>query len=288
MPEQNPKPAGTPRPQSAPRKSAPAGKTALGKPAAGKHSPADDSEYQFLPVECPKCHFEGKVKISRLDRTFTCKQCKKVFHVTLDGTVSGERPHETVVDPAEFVTEEPQGPVTKWLESLPRAWQLGLLGLSVLLLAYGVSVLMEPAKPLPGELEDRAAFAGKALARGEWKQLKRLAKAKTSGDLGRWYDQVRPADWADVTSETAVKATPGTPQQQLKGYEKEKPILDALVTVTIEPAGKAALEDLPLYFTQDEAAEWWLDGERMLSDAKSASKSARKKKQTKPGSAAAH
>jgi hypothetical protein len=276
VPEQNPQPSGAPRPQGAQRKAAPPATTAQGKPAQGKTSPVDDSEYQFLPVECPKCHFEGKVKISRLDRTFTCKQCKKVFHVTLDGTVSGERPQEAAVDPSQFVTEEPQGPITKFLESLPRAWQMVLFGLGALALAYGVSVLMEPAKPLPGEIEDRAKFAGQALAKGEWKQLKRLAKAKTSGDLGRWFDLVRPKDWADVGADASVNVEVGTPVQQLRGYEKEKPLLDSVVPITVEPAGKSKLAGLALYFSQDNGADWWLDGERMLSDAALAKKPARK------------
>lgn len=251
-------------------------KPAAGKPAKGKPAPGSEVEYQYLPVECPKCHFEGKVKISRLDRTFTCKQCKKVFHVTLDGTVSGERPAEVVVDPAEFVAEEPQGPIAKWLESLPRAWQLALLGLGGLLLAYGVSMWMEPAKPLPGELEDRARFAGVALARGEWKQLKRLAKAKTAGDLGRWYDLVRPKDWADIPADANVNVELGTQTQQLRGYEKEKPLLDAIIPITIEPSGKSKLENLSLHFSQDNGADWWLDGDRLLSDASAAKKPARK------------
>ena len=246
-----------------------------------ERDPKSAGAYQYLPVECPKCHFEGKVKISRLDRTFTCKQCKKVFHVTLDGTVSGERPAEVAVDPSTFVVEEPQGRFAKWLEALPRSWQMALLGLGGLILAYGVSLLMEPAKPLPGELEDRAGFAGKALARGEWKDLKRLAKAKTAGDLASWYELVRPKDWADLTSESAVEVTPGQATKQLKGYEKEKPILDAIVPVTIAPAGKTKLENLQLHFSQDKSSDWWLDGERLYADVFAAKQPA--KKAAKPG-----
>lgn len=226
-------------------------------------------EYQFLPVQCPNCGMEGKVKISRLDRTFTCKQCKRAFYCALDGTVSGERPPDVVVDPAEMITEEPQDWLTKRLESLPRVWQVAILGVAGLAIAYGVSVWMEPVKPLPGEIEDRAVFAGKALGHGEWKQLKRLAKPKTAGDLGRWYDKVRPKAWADATAESSVNVEPGQVTQQLKGYEKEKPVLDAIVPVSIEVAGmpeESQLKDLPLRFSQDEHAEWWLDGERMLAD----------------------
>jgi ribosomal protein S27E len=243
------------------------------KPApknAGYELAQQSSEYRFLPVQCPNCGMEGKVKISRLDRTFTCKQCKKVFHCALDGTVSGERPAEAQdVDPAEMFVQEPQDRLSKWIESLPRVWQVALLGVAGLLLAYGVSLWMEPAKPLPGELEDRAAFAAKALARGQWKQVKRLAKPKTAGDLGRWYDKVRPKQWADVSEQTAIEVVVGKPTQQVKKYEKDKPVLDATVLVGIEVAGMpeaSQLKDLSLHFSQDEEAQWWLDGERMLAD----------------------
>jgi hypothetical protein len=246
-------------PQAAAKKSA----------AAGPAAKAQQGEYQYLPVQCPNCGLEGKVKISRLDRTFTCKQCRKLFYCALDGTVSGERPPEADVDPAEFVTEEPQDWLSKRLESLPRVWQMAIFGVLVLAALYGLSVWMEPAKPLPGELEDRAAFAAKMLVTGQWKQVKRLAKRGTAGDLGRWYEQVRAGKWAEVTPETQVKIEVGQITQQLKGYEKQKPILDALVPVGIRLPGKSddgPPDELFFRFSQDEESQWWLDGEALLAN----------------------
>lgn len=244
---------------------------AVGSRKPGADDKAQQGEYQFLPVRCPNCGLEGKVKISRLDHTFTCKQCRKVFHVTLDGTVSGERPAEAPVDPTEIVVEEPPGWLAKRLESLPRAWQMGLLGLGGLLLAWGVSVWMEPVKPLPGELEDRAVFAAQALAHGEWKQMKRLAKPKTAGDLGRWFDKVRPPQWSELTAESGVEVSVLEVSQQVQKYEKDKPVVGALVTVKVVAAGKpedSQLSALVLQFAQDGEAQWWLDGEKMLADFK--------------------
>ena len=270
MPEQTPKQTGS--------GSQPAGKPAPGggagaKPKSGGPAKAQEGEYQFLPLQCPRCGLEGKVKISRLDRTFTCKQCKKVFHVTLDGTVSGERPPQAVdADPAEMVTEEPQTRFERWLASLPRIWQMVLAGVCLLLLGYGIKFLTEPEEPIPGELEGRAKFAAKALAQGEWRQLKRLALPGTTKDLGRWYDQVRPESWADVTAESRVDVELGKVSKQLRGYEKNEPILDSVISVTIHIRGKGKLEGLMLAFSQDDELEWWLNGERMLKDAPAAKK----------------
>ncbi|HVX62601.1 MAG TPA: hypothetical protein VHC19_18425 [Pirellulales bacterium] len=228
-----------------------------------------DGEYQYLPVQCPRCGLEGKVKISRLDRTFTCKQCKKVFHVTLDGTVSGERPPQAVdADPADMIAEETQSRFERWVAALPRAWQIVLGGICLLALGFGIKALTEPEVPIPGELEARAKFAATALARGEWRQVKRLAFPGTVKDLGRWYDAVRPKGWAEATSESRVKVELGAVSKQLRGYEKNEPILDCVVPVTVEVPGKGKLEKAPFYFSQDEELEWWLNGEMMLKNAK--------------------
>lgn len=276
MPEPSPK-----------RPAAPPQQPASGKPRApAPAAKVQEGEYQFLPVQCPNCGLEGKVKISRLDRTFTCKQCRKVFHVTLDGTVSGERPPEAVeADPADMVTEDPPSAVEKWISALPRAWQLVLLGAACLLLVYGISVWMEPVKPLPGELEDRALFAAKMLVTGQWKELKRLAKPGTAGDLGQWYERVRAGKWADVTPETPVKLEAGQVVKQLRGYEKQKPQLDATVSVGIQLADAAKQgepEVIVLRFSEDEDSQWWLDGTTLMSDSKT--KRPAKKKDAAPAS----
>lgn len=274
MPEQTPRRAGSGSRPSAASAEKPAPREGAG--AKGKSAPAakaHDGLYQFLPVKCPRCGVEGKVKISRLDHTFTCRQCKKVFHVTLDGTVSGERPPEAIaVDPADMVTEEPRTRFEKWLASLPRLWQMVLAGVCLLALGYGIKVLSEPEEPLPGELEARAKFAAKALARGEWRQLKRLALPGTAKDLGSWYDRVRPESWADVTAESRVDVQVGNVSKRLRGYEKNEPILDSVIPVTIEIQGKGKLEDLALAFSQGDELEWWLNGERMLKEAPAAKK----------------
>jgi len=241
-----------------------------------------EEQFQYLPIECPKCGLSGKVKISRLDQTFTCKRCKKVFHMTLDGAVLGERPPDAPADESGLVTADDRPPwLVRRFEQLSRAWQWIVLGLVVAALCYGVALWMEPEKPLSGELEDRAVLAAKAFGYGDWKTIKRLAKHGAAGDLGSWYDAVRPESWADVTKESAVEVELGRPTQDFKGYAKSKskatakPILAMTTPAKIEVRGKPAC-DIDLVWSEDEHAEWWLDGEQMLKNLPRGKKPAKK------------
>jgi hypothetical protein len=223
--------------------------------------------YKYLPIECPNCGFQGKVKISRLDQTFHCQQCNQVFHVTRDGTVTGERPRETTVFDASAppVPEEPT-----WVErnfvKLPPAAKWVVLGAFLLLIAAGVAYLLQPEEPLPGEMEDRAMLACKSLAAGDWKTLKRLGKHGTTGYLATWYERMRPADWDDVDKDTPVNVKPEGSAQRLKKYEGTHPIIDKILRFAIQPTGKPAALEVSLVFSEDKEAQWWLDGEQMLKD----------------------
>lgn len=232
----------------------------------------DRAGYQFLPLECPNCGFEGKAQIARLDRTFQCKQCKKSFYVALDGTVSGERPPDAVaIDPARLaVAEEPS-----WLEQtlgrLPAWARWVVTGAVLLALAYGAKLLLEPEKPLPGELEDRAALAARSFAHGDGRMLKRLAKSRTSSELAQWHDKNRPAEWNDLAPDE-VQFEIVSLRQGLRRYEKGTPIMDARVTANIGPRGKP--RQVLFLWQQTELGEWWLDGERMLKESKVTKKTA--------------
>ena len=229
--------------------------------------------YQFLPLECPNCGFKGKAKISRLDRTFQCKQCKKTFHVTFDNTVTGERPpEEAVVDPGKQVIVEKPSWLEKTFSRLPPAARWAVGGLIALALAFCGSLLMEPEKPLPGELEDRALLAAKSFGIGDWSTLKRLAKSRTAGPLSKWYDKNRPADWNEILPEE-MQFEIVSIKQGLQRYEKGTPIMDARETANIGPRGKKVRQVLFLW-SQTEVGEWWLDGVRMLKESKVGKKAA--------------
>ena len=222
--------------------------------------------YQFLPIECPNCGFQGKVKIERLDQTFHCKQCNQTFHVTRDGTIPGERPP----DAPSMVEVPPMRDEPTRLEQafvgLPPAAKWGVLGALVLLLALGLVYLFQPAEPLPGELEARVNLACKSLAAGDWKTLKRLAKKGTSGDLGKWYDLVRPDDWSDVADETQVTIKLEGKAQKLKGYEGTHAMVDKVLQFSITAAGNARPLNVSLVFSEDKESQWWLDGQQTLKE----------------------
>ncbi|HQU44916.1 MAG TPA: hypothetical protein PK867_19025 [Pirellulales bacterium] len=246
--------------------------------AAGPHVEEGKGAYKYLPLECPNCGFQGKVKIARLDQTFHCQQCKQAFHVTRDGTVAGERPPDApgLDVAARSLPDEPP-----WVErafvNLPPAAKWGVLGGFVLLLALGLVYLMQPEEPLPGEMEDRATLACKSLAVGDWSMLKRLAKKGTAGDLGRWYDRVRPADWEDVDQSTQVDVKFESQGQKLKKYEGTHPVIDKIVRFTIQATDKPEALDVALIFSEDKEAQWWLDGEQMLKEYRPAKKKAARK-----------
>jgi hypothetical protein len=240
----------------------------IGRPPGGATSPAEEKgAYKFLPIECPNCGFQGKVKISRLDQTFHCKQCNQVFHITRDGTMAGERPVDTApIDHAAAPIEEKPSWLERTYVMLPPWAKWVALGVLVLLMAYGVTKLLEPAEPLPRDLEARAALAAKSFAVGDWSTLKRMAMAGSGRHLSQWYDANRPEEWRDVEA-AAIQAKVTSVRKTLKRYEKQIPILNAETKIEFQVPGQ------PVYtasFFWDETVteDWWLDGERMAKESR--------------------
>lgn len=221
---------------------------------------------RFLPLTCPHCRVEGKVKIVRLDQTFTCKACQKPFHVTVGGVVSGERPRTAPqIDRSALITSDTPSLLERLFTRLPRVGQVAAVGLLLLAIAYGVALWLEPEKPLPGELEDRALLAARSLGQGDWKTLQRLAKRGTASALSKWYDHVRPAAWKEAGAEPSVSVELGRITKQPRGFKGVEPLLDARVATEIQVNGGAKAE-VQLNWSQDEHAEWWLDGERLWAE----------------------
>ncbi|HWB12509.1 MAG TPA: hypothetical protein VG826_25010 [Pirellulales bacterium] len=231
-------------------------------PTPNPKSPGEKGIYQYLPIECPNCGFQGKVKISRLNQTFHCKQCNQVFHVTRDGTVGGERPAEAPpVETAPPVVDEPT-----WVEQrfakLPAGAKWGVVGVLALVVVYGLMKLFGPSEPLPTELDARAELAASSFGRGDWSTLKRLALGGTQRKLGQWYDKNRPDEWNDVVPEE-IQSKVVEFKKKLKRYEKSEPIMDVVTTARIGGAGQTSY-DVPFIWTQNEYKEWELDGEQMV------------------------
>ena len=116
----------------------------------------DAEQFSYLPVTCPGCGREGKVNISRLDHTFTCMQCRRVFHLSLQGSVLGERFEPIEVDPY-VVSSPPSSPLIRWLEQLPRSawWGAGGAAGAVVALALVWLLFFSGGDALPESLDDR-------------------------------------------------------------------------------------------------------------------------------------
>ena len=181
-------------------------------------------EYEYVPLECPRCGLAGKVKISRLDRTFTCKQCKRVFHITVHGVVNGERPPPDVLpDPEAPLESQRVNRVERWFSRLPPwlRWSVagGLVGgLMVLVMLFGKLL----ADPFPADLDARAVIAGQAFAKGDWRTLDRLAMSGTSEALRQWYDKTPREAFAALDAESNVEATVGTASEMFRRAEKDE------------------------------------------------------------------
>lgn len=238
----------------------------VGGAFAGHDAAKKDATLQFLPLTCPRCGVDGKLRIARLDQTFTCKACHKPFHVTAGGAVPGERPPNAPrVDPSMLVAPDTTSFVERLFARLPRVGQFTVLGLLLLAGAYGAAIWLEPETPLPGELEDRAMLAAKSLGGGDWKTLKRLAKSGTASSLGKWLEKKRPAAWKEAGAEPAVNVELGRITKQPRGFKGAEPLLDARGDAAVQVNGGAKIT-IALNWSQDEHAEWWLDGERMWAE----------------------
>jgi len=223
----------------------------------------DEELYRYLPIECPKCGLQGKIKISRLDQTFTCKRCKRVFHVNTDGIALGERPPDAPTGLGESLPDK-QPWLVRRIEQLPRVGKYLLGGVLLLGALYWLAGWLEPGEPLPGGLEERVELATKSLAYGDWKTLKRLAKSGTATKLGKWYGMARPPEWSGVDKDTPVEFEMGRLKRAMKGSKGgTKAVYFMEAGGVIRPAGKPESKFL-LLFSEDKQKEWWLDGEAML------------------------
>jgi hypothetical protein len=228
-------------------------------------------EFQYLPIECPKCRLEGKVKIRRLDRTFACKKCKSEFYVAPDGVVLGERPPEPVYNPYLVGAPQRRSWLVRRVESLPRAVWLSLAGLAAVGAASAAAwlLLQGPEIEVPESLDGRARFVAEALARGDEARIVMVAAPESRRQAIEWCRTRRPNAWStqvaidtpiDVGVETLFKSS-GT---KAPGGGAEAAVGDAGIVVSIRPAGAKQAVQRMLFWVQDDDLQWLLDGKRTL------------------------
>ena len=223
----------------------------------------DAEQFSYLPVTCPGCGREGKVNISRLDHTFTCMQCRRVFHLSLQGSVLGARFEPIEVDPY-VVSPPPSSRFIRWLEQLPRTawWGVGAPQGAVVVLALVWLLFFRGGAALPESLDDRARFVAEAVARAEYRRLKAIVPSGAYYSAAEWARNVRPADWPpelpleqplDIQLETVFKTS---------GGDESGAMASAGILVKVKtPAAKSSPEWM-LYWIQDSGLQWLFDAKR--------------------------
>lgn len=223
--------------------------------------------YVFLPVTCPKCHTEGKVRISRMASTFKCAKCHRDFYITPSGTVTGERPPEAKSDPYAAVTS-PKGWFVRNVERLPRAawWSLGGVLLTGVTMALAVSLLAEPEADIPESMDGRAQLVAEAVARGNYRRLKSVVPRSKYIHAVEWAKNARPAGWPSqieddqsvyVQLETVFKnskpaAAPGDEAEDFA-------VATAGVAATVLLSEKHEPFSFTMYWEQNSELQWMLD-----------------------------
>lgn len=228
---------------------------------------ADTHDFKFLPVTCPRCRMEGKVKIGRLDKTFICKQCKRPFHVDPDGVVSGDREipvdHEKEMERA--LKPRRKSALEKVWEKVPRPAKTALGGVILLASILGWQIYASgflSAEPLPEGLQERAKYVADCFAKGDKTRIKAISAAGTSGDAANWITLAKPEDWpgafpADHVVNTGTKIA-------FESYEKKS----AGVATTIAPGKGFSSATLMLYFALGDDQQWYFDGKRSVKEQK--------------------
>ncbi len=228
----------------------------------------DADQFAFLPVTCPNCGREGKVNISRLDHSFTCMQCRRVFHLALKGSVRGERREQIELDP--YAAPEPtrSSRLVQKLEELPRAawWSAGGVAVAALALALAWPMLFGEAVELPESLDDRARFVAEAVARADYRRLKAIVASGGYYAAAEWARNARPADWkpeipaeesVQVELETIFKTSGGGGDDQAGGA-----LGSAGILVRAKPAAASNASEWMLYWVQDTDLRWLFDAKR--------------------------
>jgi hypothetical protein len=246
----------------------------LGTPSVEGISAEKFKEYKYVPLECPNCGFSGKVKITLLDRSFHCKECNQVFHVTVDGTVRGTRPAEPgVTDPgAPLPLEKPNWVEKKFSQLPPAARWSPLAGALVILVWLGFSYYSSYSshRALSKDLQKRAELAGRALALGDLRTLDRMTMSDEVETLHTWYEKVRPNEFADLPPESDLTVTVGELGKLLRRAErvagKNKKVVVADFRTPLEIALPPDDDDMQLVAQVDlvwvkEDGEWRIDAD---------------------------
>jgi hypothetical protein len=188
-------------------------------------------ELTTVPVSCPKCGQEGYIRIERLNRGFSCKQCRTKFFVDISGTravnsdtamektkesqakenghKSGDKMAYTLPDIPHYGRHDravgnlvSAGFVR--MRKLPRAAKMVLITLPLILVLGGYAgyLALESRAEAPKDLQSRARIVGEAFGRDDIGTIEDYAASGTTRDVRRWLDKARPVSWGERVEPT--------------------------------------------------------------------------------------
>jgi hypothetical protein len=238
-----------------------------------KEAKPNDSELEYLPVECPRCGSKGRLRIERLDRSFTCKGCKRVFHVGISGILPGERPADQVDESGALdqftIRAAPPGLIERLWAKLPKdgkALMGGAIFIGLLVLCNVAYFWFFSGGGVPEKLLDRAKFVGEAYARNNLEDLQEMVAPDTQKEAIRWLAETRPEAWNNIPEDAVVSvSTPAKPDVASAKYGM------ATVTVKIVVSSAPGYLSVPLYWVPQSknvtSPDWRLDAKRTFETA---------------------
>jgi hypothetical protein len=226
-----------------------------------------ETEFEYLPIECPRCGAKGRLRIDRLDRSFTCKGCKRVYHVGVGGIMPGERPADMTDDigalRASALREKPGLIDQLWAKVPKNARTLvgGGIFIGMLLLCNVVYFWFFSGPRVPEKLLDRAKYLGEAFARNDDGAFQRLVSSDSHEEAARLLEETRPEAWGVLPEDAVVTVRP-----PLKPDVASAKYGMATVTVKIIVSSTPGYLSIPLYWVPRSKSEaypdWVLDAKR--------------------------
>jgi hypothetical protein len=235
--------------------------------------PEAREEFEFLPVECPRCGAKGRLRIDRLDRSFTCKQCKRIFHVGVSGILPGERPPDPKDESGAIdqftIRAAPPSMIERLWKKIPKDGKAlvgGGMFIGLLVFCNIIYFWFFSGGGMPTKLLDRAKFVGEAYARKDLETLAPLIASDTEKEAARWLEETRPEAWKNIPPDAVVSvSTPIKPDVASAKYGM------ATVTVKIVVPSVPGYLSIPLYWVPESKntanPDWRLDAKRTLETA---------------------
>lgn len=235
------------------------------------------SKAQYFPVECPHCHTRGRVRLTKLDKSFQCKKCGRSFHIDPDKVSAGvrEAEHRDFVDdglhkPKWLLPDRASRLYRVWLAT-PGSVRLGIAGVLFLAVAaLGAWHSMRASGPeLPHSLEGRAQALAQSVVDNNPDVAKRIATRGDAERAAEWLSAARSAMGgarAPAASEVQTTIEIKFQTANAKSGDRIAGVVLAFATRPADGAQPATYEFIS-FWSQSGDSAWEFDADRTMKDA---------------------